>query len=349
MEERLFDIGPGIFCPTCDYEPFCGAADTEFACAPRWGDRDYGGLHVIHPSHPDRDRHMASVRGPDFMTVRARRVDVPMLPAYLPQIRMRRGLRGSLTERIYGIRGWEVIGKRQKLLRADQIRAELGLQPTQKLVLILFDDDVLLERLWQEAEVLLGDLVDARFDLVVGPSYSIYEPRPRLEHLFNFKRALEVFARCQQLLIPAIPRGGWYTEFDVRRLADWLNANRVVRWLGIDLQTLREPTEWSAVLHGFQSLDALTGRRLRYLVNGPTTVARITEVYNAAAIDRVALTSSTLASPPPVEDQLALPVDASEGARYAFARRCEARRDVVATARAAARHATSRPVAPAAA
>lgn len=149
---------------------------------------------------------MAAVRGPDFMNVGARRVAVPPLPPYLPQVRLRRGLRGALSDPIYGIRGWEVIGKRQKLLAADAIRAELALTEKQKLVLILFDDDTLLERLWEEADVLIPDLVEARFDLVVSPSYSIYQPRPRLEHLYNLKRAFEIFARCQQLLIPAIPR-----------------------------------------------------------------------------------------------------------------------------------------------
>lgn len=334
MAERLFDIGPGVFCPTCDYAPFCGAAETEDACAPRWGDREYGGLHVVHPSHPDRDGYMAAVRGPDFMNVRARRVVVPRLPAYLPQVRLRRGLRGALPEAIYGIRGWEVIGRRRKLLTADQIRAELGLASKQKLVLILFDDDELLERLWEGADVLLADLVEARFDLVVSPSYSIYQPRPRLEHLYNLKRAFEVFARCQQLLIPAIPRGAWFNEFDVRRLADWLNANRVVRWLAVDLQTVRQSDEWAEVVRGFRSLDELTGERVRYLINGPTTVERIVDLYSAAARRRIALTSSTLASPPPVEGQLSLPLTPRAGAAYAFGARCTARRDAMATAAA---------------
>jgi hypothetical protein len=340
MIDRLFDVGLGVFCPSCDYAAFCGAAHTEDACAPRWGDAAYGGLHVVHPLHPDRDGYMAAVRGPDFMNVRARRVAVPALPPYLPQVRLRRGLRGTLTERIYGIRGWEVIGKRRKLLTAEAIRAELGLSATQKLVLILFDDDTLLERLWEEADVLLADLVEARFDLVVSPSYSIYQPRPRLEHLYNLKRAFEIFARCQQLLIPAIPRGAWFNEFDVRRLAEWLNANQVVRWLAVDLQTLRQSAEWAEVVRGLRALDDLTGQRLRYLVNGPTTVERIADIYSATDSRRVALTSSTLASPPPVEEQLALPIAASHGARYAFARRCEARRRTVTAAAALAQRET---------
>jgi hypothetical protein len=332
----LFDIGPGIFCPTCDYARFCGAAETDDACAPRWGDREYGGLHVVHPSHPERDGYMAAVRGPDFMNVRARRVAVPRLPAYLPQVRVRRGLRGALPEPIYGIRGWEVIGRRRKLLTADQIRAELGLAPEQKLVLILFDEDELLERFWEEADVLLADLVQARFDLVVSPSYSIYQPRPRLEHLYNLKRAFEIFARCQQLLIPAIPRGAWFNEFDVQRLAKWLNANRIVRWLALDLQTVRQPNEWAELVRGFRSLDDLTGERVRYFINGPTTVDRIVDLYSAAATRRIALTSSTLASPPPVEGQLSLPLTPTAGAAYAFAARCRARRAAVAAAAARA-------------
>ncbi len=336
MPKRLFDIGPGVFCTSCEYFDFCGAALTEHACAPRWGDSAYGGLHVVHPLHPDRDGYMAAVRGPDFTHIRAHRVSVPTLTAYLPQVRLRRGLRGALPERIYGIRGAEVVGTRRKLLTADQIRAELGLTPRQKLVLILFDEDELLERLWEEADVLLADLFEARFDLVVSPSYSIYQPRPRLEHLYNLKRAFEIFARCQQLLIPAIPRGAWFNELDVRRLADWLNANRVVRWLAIDLQTLRQPDEWAEVVRGLRSLDRLTGQRIRYLINGPTTEDRAFDVYSAASARRIAITSSTLASPPPLEGHLALDMRIANNANYAFAARCRRRREVLEAAAARA-------------
>lgn len=332
MSGRLFDIGVGVFCGGCDYAAACGAAETEHACAPRFGDVDYGGMHVVHPDNPYRDGYMQSVRGPDFRNVRALPAALPKLPRYLPQVRIRRGLRGSLPEAIYGIRAAEVIGKRKRLLQADAVRTELGLNAHQKLALIMFDTDDVLERIWDEADVLLPDLADARYDLVVSPSYSIYHPRPRLEHLYNFKRAFEIFARCQQLLIPAIPRGAWFIDFDVQRLAEWLNENRAVRWLAVDLQTIRPPDEWDEAVRRLDLLDQVTGRRLRYLLNGPSVAGRIADLYRATDPRRVSITNSTLASPVVLPEQLELPVGSGGGAQYAFAARCAERRAHVTAA-----------------
>ncbi len=269
--------------------------------------------------------YMRSVRGPDFGNVRALSISVPRIPRYLPQVRIRRGLRGSLPEAIYGIRAAEVIGRRKRLLPAEAVRRELGLNPHQKLALIMFDNDEVLERVWDEADVLLPDLANARYDLVVSPSYSIYHPRPRMEHLYNFKRALEIFARCQQLLIPAIPRGAWFIDFDVHRLAEWLSNNRAVRWLAVDLQTIRPADEWDEAIRRLGLLDQLTSRRLRYLLNGPSTAERIADAYGAADPRRVSITNSTLASPVVFPDQLQLPIKVG-GAQYAFAARCAKRR-----------------------
>ncbi len=274
---------------------------------------------------------MRSIRGPDFGNVRALPASLPQLPRYLPQVRIRRGLNGSLPEAVYGIRAAEVIGKRRHLLPAETVRRELGLGPNQKLVLIMFDNDELLERIWDEADVLLPDLAEAGYDLVVSPSYSIYHPRPRLEHLYNFKRAFEIFARCQQLLIPSIPRGAWFTDFDVHRLADWLNQNRAVRWLAVDLQTLRAPDEWGEAIRRLGLLDLRTGHRVRYLLNGPSTAERIADTYAVTHPRRVSITNSTLASPIVLPDQLTLPIKAG-GAQYAFAARCAERRSQITAA-----------------
>lgn len=329
---RLFEPGPGVLCPKCAYGDACGASHSAHACAPRWGDREYGGVHVLHPLHPDRDKYMESVRGPDFANVKAIATPVPVLPGYLPQLRLRRGLSGSLREPIYGIRAREVIRGR-RVVTAAEIRSNLHLKRAQKVVLILFDRDELLEKIWDEADILLPDLADAGFDLVVCPSYSIYDPRPRLEHLYNFKRALEIFAACQQLLIPALPRAAWFIDFDVRRLARWLNLNEVVEWLAVDLQTQRLQADWARALAGLELLDQLTSKRLSYLINGPTSLSHCADIYGAVSPRRVSITNATLASPiEPAVGQLELPVRGWKAARYEFVRRCSLRRELLAAA-----------------
>jgi hypothetical protein len=53
-------------------------------------------------------------------------------------------------------------------------------------------------------------------------------------------------------------------------------------------------------------LDAMTGRRLRYLVNGPSTRARWEDIYAAVAYDRVTLTDARLWAEPPSPEERSL-------------------------------------------
>jgi hypothetical protein len=115
---------------------------------------------------------------------------VPALPACLAQVRLLTGL---------GVRAHAVIGRRRKVLTTQALRRALSLLDFQALVLLLFDTDEILERLWNEAGALFPQIAEARFDLVVAPSYSKWSPRPRTEFLIAAKRSLEAFAILQKL------------------------------------------------------------------------------------------------------------------------------------------------------
>ncbi|MEX0650961.1 MAG: hypothetical protein WD186_02925, partial [Actinomycetota bacterium] len=92
---------------------------------------------------------------------------------YLPQVRRRSALQGYLREPIYAVRAKEVVGQRAHVLSAPELRATIGLAPQQLLILLLFDSDPVLERLWDDALDLLPEIAGAEYDAVVAPSYSI--------------------------------------------------------------------------------------------------------------------------------------------------------------------------------
>jgi hypothetical protein len=211
-----------------------------------------GGPSVLHPSDPRTSAYLAAVGGAGF-DVAARPVVVPSFPPYLPQIRRRTALRGWLTERIYAVRANDVIGRRRHVLRADELRDSVGLEGTQQLVLLLFDRDPILERLWDEAKDLLPEIADAAFDAVVAPSFSIWTPRPRTEFLYQAKRSLIVFHALQRMNVPAIPRVAWLIEHDVQRWAEWA-SEEAVRTVALDLMTFRQSGESAPSARGPSSL-----------------------------------------------------------------------------------------------
>jgi hypothetical protein len=326
---RLFDSLTGTLCGSCTWIDVCGAAGSEHACRSITRTAQECGPGVLHPSDPATHRYLRSVGGPRFDTITAEPVAAADLPGYLPQIRTRSALIGALNESVYAVRADVVIGQRAHVLSAADLKTRVGLRPVQKLVLLLFGQDRVLERLWNDSPTLLREIATAGFDLVVAPSYSTWTPRPRTEHLYNLKRSLVFFQALRQLGASAVPRLAWVTEHDVRRCAAWLLANPAVEFVGLDWTTYRADSDWRAQIEGLGLLDRLTGRRLRYLINGPTTSNRCADVFIKVRPTRVCLTSSTLGPPPPERNDQ-LPLSAGERSTATFEDRCAARRRVIA-------------------
>lgn len=326
---RLFDPLVGTLCGDCPWFEVCGAANSEYACRSIARTVEECGPSVLHPSDPAAGQYLSSVGGPGFDTITAEPVMVLDLPGYLPQIRTRSALAGALEEPVYAVRADVVIGRRTHVLTAADLKTRIGLGPTQKLVLLLFGKDGVLERLWNDSLALVPQIATAGYDLVVAPSYSTWTPRPRTEHLYNLKRSLIFFQALQQLGASAAPRLAWVTEHDIRRSAAWVLTNPTVELVGLDWMTYRADPDWQGQMEGLALLDRLTGRRLRYLINGPTTSSRYADIFTEVGRGRVCLTSSTLAPPPPEGDhQLSLGTARRSGAT--FARRCEAQRQRIA-------------------
>jgi hypothetical protein len=241
-----------------------------------------------------------------------------------------------LNERIYAVRAKEVVGKRPHVLSAGELRDTIGLTPQQQLILLLFDSDPVLERLWNEAVQLLPEIATAQYDAVVAPSYSIWLPRPRTEFLYNVKRSLIVFQALQQLNVSTVPRVAWVIEHDVRRWAQWA-SNPAIDVVALDLMSFRAVGDWRQQIDGLAMFDRLTNRRLRYLINGPTTVERCADVYSTVAPGRVSITNATLAAPFRDTDepgqQLAMALDGSYGGGREIAARCASQRARLSTAR----------------
>jgi hypothetical protein len=270
---------------------------TDHACPSirTFGDAERGGLEMLHPLLPRLDNVLREIRGVEF-DVHARPSEVVTLPRHLPQIRLRHALRGQLQEfSALGVRHDEAL-VRGSVRPAADFRRELDLEPEQKLVLILFCRDELLEQLWGRPE-LLEQIAEGSYDLVVCPSYSLYLGRPRPNHLDNLKRSLLIFEELDRLGVRAVPRVAFVVERDVVRAAKWIEACAVVQ-VAADLMTYRDDPSWQEQVELLDRLDHLTGRRLHYVVNGPGVFRRVRYLYERIDEERLTLTEATLASPP---------------------------------------------------
>jgi Domain of unknown function (DUF4417) len=231
---------------------------------------------------------------------KAKQVHVPELPLYLPQIRYRTALRGHLRERIYAIRAKEIIRKTH-VKTGQEVREALDLSDDQLLVALLFDDDDVLELLYQfPAKVV--ELSRAGFDLIVSASFSVWSPRPRLHNLRNLIRSLDLCVALQARGAPAIPRLDWQLLHDVRRWVQWLDQNASVKTVAIDAMTCAT-NGWDDVMEGLALLDELTDKRLRYLVNGPSVERRWADLFSIISPDRLTITDAEPISAPPTTQE----------------------------------------------
>jgi hypothetical protein len=199
----------------------------------------------------------------------------------------------------------------------------------------MFDRDDILERVWDEADVLLPQLAKARYDWIVAPSFSCWWPRSRIEQMYNLKRSLRIFEALQYLGASTIPRIGWAIEADVERAAEWVTANTCIERVGLDFSTFRTPQDWQTQIDGLALLDRLTKHHLRYLVNGPASLERFFELLRIVPQRRISLTNATFPPPPVTEEpaqlQLAISTPSTRRSR-AFVERCENNRAMLRVA-----------------
>lgn len=81
-----------------------------------------------------------------------------------------------------------------------------------------------------------------------------------------------------------------------------MNSN--IRMIGVDVMTC-ETNGWDEVLEGLALLDESTGRRLRFLINGPSVESRWAELFSIVGAERLTLTEAgPIAAPPTQQEKL---------------------------------------------
>jgi hypothetical protein len=288
---KLFET-EGPLCSSCPWRDYCGAMYGDEACRSKWKARSSGGGQILHPSFPVTGEFLASVGGPSFLDIAVHPATVPDLPRSITQIRIRRELQGQLSASAYAITAGQIIGKRDRPMTAAEVREMVGLGRDQLLLLLLFGRDEYLEHLWNQRSVFLPELASAGFDLIVAPSYSAWEPRPRPEFFYAAKRSLVVFGALQDLGANAVPRVTWKLPYDVERWVAWKARNPALECVGLDLTTYKGDRGFEEQLELLSTFDDRTGGEFTYIVNGPSTFDRIRRLFEAVAPDRVHVTNS---------------------------------------------------------
>jgi hypothetical protein len=287
----------------------------------------------FHPRESYGEAALHVVGGHSLDGIVAMPTELPIVGAYIPQVRFRRP-HGLLPKRAaYGIRLDQIM--RQTVKTADEVRVFAGIPEGAALVLLCFADDAVLEDLWNDASR-FRSVAAGGWDVITGPSYSLWHRRPRPLHFHSLKRSYLAFEAFQEEGATAIPRADFIDTCDVERQATWFNANPCVEMVSFDWMTSRGQGHWDANVDLLALFDDLTGRRLRHLINGTTTFPRIRYLFELLGTERCTLSDATAVGPVPADSPTSVDeLSADMLSDPAWRRRLALRDERIARARAA--------------
>lgn len=158
-------------------------------------------------------------------------------------------------------------------------------------VLVGTSRDAQLEAIWQRTEDFVNAVKTAKFDLVLGPAYSIYVGRSPIEHAANRARNLAVNAALTDAGIRAVPAVGFVDAWDAERAGAWLKTLGM-RTVFVDLQSADSPTSWSAVRAAIPVLLS-SGAIDRLIINGVSHPGRVREMAGLTRPAELILTNGS--------------------------------------------------------
>ena len=239
------------------------------------------GYEVLSEDHPDFDEWLAVVRGIDFNNVIATNIAVPDFSgiSYIPTIRRGDGnLLKQYNPKYVGIRLEDVVSPRK--LQVPENLERFGLPSGTLPILQCYGSDLLIENLWPYRRSVFKRLAKLGFVAATSVNYSIWDDQPHGERLINIKRGLITFEDWQSLGVPTIPHIYWYGYRDLDAWASWFAANPCVAVAAINLQTIKQDTQWEPAIEQLSYFLNKLSRPVHFLINGPASLERMNQLQD---------------------------------------------------------------------
>lgn len=278
-----FALDPSPYCQSCSQDYLCLARSTGRGC------REGGPPHpsLLHPTHPDWLPRITQLNGLDLDTIQSVGQTIPLLPRYIPRIRLNAEHPQARRVAALALSLREVRALAARMRETNlSAKALLGLPQQGMLVVLGFENDGFLEKAWSipRRRQLLAAIKDVAPDFAVAWSYSVWHRHaqgwdyPRIEQVYNIKRSLVIFQNLQSLGIPAIPHVYWGDRSDLDRWIAWLTYNPSVSTIAVDLQTADSDDVWRTALRDLSYLRQSLHRPPRVFINGPCVLDRLQEL-----------------------------------------------------------------------
>lgn len=152
-------------------------------------------------------------------------------------------------------------------------------------VLEFYVKDRTLEGFWDRRHDIYKELVKHKWAAVIAPNFSVYEDAPRIDHLYNMKRASIVYNEMMEIGLPAVPDLTWYNQIDLDQWIREINKNNL-RTISYSFQVtdirLKHSDWWKHYLLGFNYMCQRIPTDIQIIVAGIVSPNRLYHVKRAS-------------------------------------------------------------------
>lgn len=214
-------------------------------------------------NHPDIEKFIEDVDGLDFSSVKAKGSLPLTLPLFIPSI-LSNGFKNKINLPLVALPVSEIFRSQPRKEKGfikipksklkEDIKKSFGLFPDNKIILLSYGSDKLIEEIWLNGEKdFFPKLKNLDIEMATAFNFSLFFGECRLGQRINLKKSLKTFEMYQKYNIPSIPHIYWLNKFDLDEWITWLSANPNVKMIAINLQTFKKD-QYNFILKGIEYL-----------------------------------------------------------------------------------------------
>ena len=152
---------------------------------------------------------------------------------------------------------------------AAEIRSQLHVNPSCRLVGVLSGDDDLLETLWGiEPRRFFSRMREASIEILTGPTYSIYDENPASHSVAMLLRHHRFCAEAFAAGFSVIPNIYYRSRSDRSKWELWLRENPDVHTVARDFSRTKHVTSFRTEIDGLLGILRAINRPMRVLITG---------------------------------------------------------------------------------
>lgn len=179
---------------------------------------------------------------------------------------------------------------RIKYRSAEALRHTLKLPLTARIALIGTARDYTIERFWERSDS-LGSwerLAALGFEFSTSLTYSVWDKHPRFHQILSQEKNLVSHDLLLSHGVRSIPFLFFYDAEDYQSVLSWLDIHRDVRKIAMLAQFHRSRAGFAEMLDDMARLERDVGREIQFLVVGPSSANRLTQILDHFALVSIA-------------------------------------------------------------